>query len=96
MNIIWSPLAKTDFWRNIEYLEQEWSPKEVISFIEQVEHHIDLIRHNNVYFVKTKYKNVFKLVIVRQITLFYRVSQGNVELLRFWNNYQDLNKFKLK
>jgi hypothetical protein len=30
-------------------------------------------------------------VITKQITLFYRIIDMNhVELLRFWNNYQDL------
>lgn len=96
MKVTWSPLAKSDFWKNIEYLEKDWSSREVISFIDQVEHHIQLIKNNNIYFIKTKYNNVFKIVIIKQITLFYRVSDDNVELLRFWNNYQDLSKFKLR
>lgn len=96
MKIIWSPLAKIDYWKNIEYLENEWSPKEVISFIKEVEYNIDLLQKNNIFFVKTGYKNVYKLIIVKQVSLFYRIDDNRIELLRFWNNYQDLSKFKLK
>ena len=96
MNIIWSPLAKFDYWKNIEYLEQEWSPREVISFINEVERNIQLLKNDNVYFIATKYKNVYKIVVIKQITLFYRVVDDRIELLRFWNNYQNLKKFKLK
>ncbi|RDI12288.1 hypothetical protein DEU42_104222 [Flavobacterium sp. AG291] len=49
MKIIWSPLAKIDYWKNIEYLENEWSPKEVISFIKEVEYNIDLLQKNNIF-----------------------------------------------
>ncbi|QYJ67210.1 type II toxin-antitoxin system RelE/ParE family toxin [Flavobacterium litorale] len=96
MIIEWSPLAKSDYWKNIEYLEKNWSPKEVVSFIKEVEYHIMLLQNDTVHFTKTGYKNVFKIVVVKQISLFYRINNTTIELLRFWNNYQDLNKFKLK
>lgn len=96
MIVYWSPLAKTDFWKNIEYLEKEWSAKEVISFIEEVDYNIQLLKKNNIFFIKTGYKDVYKIVIIKQVSLFYRLANNKIELLRFWNNYQDLNKFKLK
>ena len=96
MIVEWSPLAKFDYWKNIEYLEEHWSPNEVISFINEVEYHIKLLQNNNVHFIKTNYKSVYKIVIVKQISLFYRINNQKIELLRFWNNYQDLSNFKLK
>ncbi|ALM49804.1 hypothetical protein AMR72_13360 [Flavobacterium psychrophilum] len=96
MIIYWSSLAKADYWKNIEYLEKEWSPKEVISFIKEVEYNIQLLKGNNVFFVKTGYKDVYKIVVTKQVSLFYRITDDTIELLRFWNNYQDLTKFKLK
>ena len=96
MEIIWSNPAKADYWKNIEYLENEWSPKEVISFITEVERNLELLKNNNEFFAKTGYNNVYKLIIVKQVSLFYKISTDKIELLRFWNNYQDLNKFKLR
>jgi len=96
MIIIWSPQAKVDYWKNIEYLESEWSEKEVFSFIDNVDYHLNLLQAGNVYFLSTYYKDVYKVVVVKQISLFYRIQNNKIELLRFWNNYQDLDSFKLQ
>ena len=95
MIVIWSPQAKTDYWQNIDYLELEWTFQDVLNFIEKVESTIQLISNNNTFFVSTNYKNVHKVVITKQISLYYRVMLTKIELLRFWNTYQDLENFKL-
>jgi plasmid stabilization system protein ParE len=93
--IIWSPQAKRDYWQNIDYLEAKWTFQDVLNFIEKTESTIQLIAKNNTFFVSTNYKNVHKVVITKQITLYYRITSTNIELLRFWNTYQDLENFKL-
>lgn len=95
MNIIWSSQAKKDYWQNIDYLEAEWTFQDVINFIEKVERTIDLLSMKNVEFISTNYRNVNQVVITKQITLYYRIESGKLELLRFWNNYQDLQNFKI-
>lgn len=95
MIVIWSPQAKTDYWQNIDYLELEWNFQDVLNFIEKVEYTIQLIAKNDTLFSATNYKSVHKVVITKQITLYYRVTPTTIELLRFWNTYQDLENFKL-
>ena len=95
MNVIWSPQAKKDFWNNIDYLESEWSEKTVLNFIEKVNTTIDLLKNDNVLFVKTNYKNVYKVVITKHISLYYRIENNRIDSLRFWNNFQDLENVKL-
>ena len=95
MEIIWSPQAKKDFWNNIDYLEAEWSFNVAQHFIEKVNSTIALIEIDNIHFIKTNYKNVYKVVITKHISLFYRKEKNIIQLLRFWNNYQDLENFKL-
>ena len=95
MNIIWSRQAKKDYWQNIDYLEAEWTFQDIINFIEKVERTIDLLSMKNVEFISTNYRNVNQVVITKQITLYYRIESGKLELLRFWNNYQDLQNFKI-
>lgn len=56
---------------------------------------IDLLEKGNVTFKPTDYKDTFQVPVVKQITLYYSVTDNKVELLRFWNNYQDLAKFSL-
>ena len=95
MDVIWSPQAKKDYWQNIDYLEAEWTFQDVVNFIDKVDNIIHLLLKNNIEFISTNYKNVNKVVITKQITLYYRINSKSVELLRFWNTYQDLENFKL-
>ncbi|SHG62850.1 type II toxin-antitoxin system RelE/ParE family toxin [Flavobacterium johnsoniae] len=95
MNVIWAPQAKQDFWNNIDYLETEWSEKAAQNFIDKVNTTIELLKNDNVLFIKTNYKSVYKIVITKHISLYYRIGNTNLELLRFWNTFQDTEKFKL-
>jgi len=96
MKVVWSHLAKIDYWKNIEYLEQNWTFTDVANFILEVESLINLLKTNKATFLKTNYKNVYKVVLNRQITLYYFIDNNTITLLRFWNNYQDLEHFNLK
>jgi hypothetical protein len=95
MTIHWSEPAKFDYWNNIEYLEREWTLKEVYDFMDKTDELIDLLEKGNITFKPTDYKNTYQVPVVKQITLFYNVINDKIELLRFWNNYQDLAEFSL-
>jgi hypothetical protein len=95
MTIHWSEPAKFDYWNNIEYLEREWTLKEVYDFMDKTDELIDLLEKGNITFKPTDYKNTYQVPVVKQITLFYNVINDKIELLRFWNNYQDLANFSL-
>lgn len=96
MKIEWTLASKDDYWKNIEYLESRWSEKEVLNFINEVDCSIKLLKKGNLIFKKSNYKNVYKMVILKQVTIYYSIENETIYLLRFWNNYQDLNNFKLK
>jgi hypothetical protein len=96
MKIEWTQASKIDYWQNIEYLENYWSEKEVLNFIIEVDYCLNLLTKENVAFTKSEYKNVYKMVIIKQITIYYSIKNDIIYLLRFWNNYQDLTSFKLK
>lgn len=95
ITIFWSELAKIDYWDNIEYLEKEWTLAEVYSFIDKVDQLIDLLAKDNLTFKPTNYKNTYQVPVVKQITLFYRFENNAIELLRFWNNYQNPDSLSL-
>lgn len=96
MKIEWTIASKIDYWKNIEYLENHWSEKEVFNFINEIDYSLNLLAKENVLFIKSDYSNVYKMVIKKQITLYYSIENEIIYLLRFWNNYQDLSNFKLK
>jgi hypothetical protein len=43
MKIEWTILSKDDYFKNIEYLENYWTEKEVLNFIEVVDYCINLL-----------------------------------------------------
>ena len=95
-NIIWSDIAKQDYWDNIDYLLDKWTEKEAVGFIESVDNALRLIRQNPKMFSKAGYKNIRSVVIVSQITLFYNIlDKETIELIRFWNNLQDPKRLNL-
>lgn len=90
MNIYWSIEAIDDFEKNLEYLKKEFSEKEIKLFIQKSEDIILKISENPHLFRSTDFKNVHVVPIIPVITLFYRiVSKNEIELIRFWNNYQN-------
>ena len=96
MKTEWTFASKNDYWQNIEYLENHWSEKEVLNFINEVDYSLQLLTKANVIFTKSDYINVYKMVIIKQITIYYSIENETIYLLRFWNNYQDLSNVKLK
>ncbi|MBP6587821.1 MAG: type II toxin-antitoxin system RelE/ParE family toxin [Flavobacterium sp.] len=96
MKIEWTLASKNEYWQNIEYLENHWSEKEVLNFINEIDYSLNLLAKGNVIFTKSDYPDVYKMVIIKQITIYYSIENETIYLLRFWNNYQDLSNFKLK
>ncbi|MBI1288258.1 MAG: type II toxin-antitoxin system RelE/ParE family toxin [Flavobacteriales bacterium] len=93
--IIWSPEAATDYQSNIEFLLIRWTEREAAHFIAVTNEILNLIENNPHAFRSVGYKQVRAAVILPQITLFYRVEEnGAIELIRFWNNYQNPQKLK--
>lgn len=95
LNIIWTNSAIEDYSNNIDYLEKEWTEKVIEDFIEKADNIIEKIALENLRFKPTDYENIFQVPVVKQVSLFYKLDDFNVELLPFWNNYQDPKNFSL-
>lgn len=94
-NIIWSDLALEDYIQNIFYLEKFWTNNEISNFVKKVNENIELLSYGNIIFKQTEFKNIYQIVIIKQISIYYRIENNNIYLLRFWNNYQDKNNLIL-
>ena len=94
--VIWNDLALLDYHENIDYLLKEWTEQEAIKFIDEVESLIFKLKQGNIEFKESGYQKIRECVVRKQVTLYYKhISKNKIELLRFWNNYQDVNKLKL-
>lgn len=96
VQIIWTTIARNDYWKNIEYLESEWTLQDVYNFMDKTDDLIQLLMKQNLIFKPSNYKDVFQVPVTKQITLYYKVLEDNeIELLRFWNTHQNPEKLKL-
>lgn len=95
--VFWNRLAETDYFQIIDYILLNWGETSAQNLIDQVDKIEFVLQTGNVDFELTNRKNIHRCVLLSQVTLFYK-TYGNhsVELLRFWNNYQDKRKMKLQ
>jgi plasmid stabilization system protein ParE len=94
MDLIWTNIAKEDYWSNIDYLLDEFGENKAKEFISDVERYLILVENDPYTFPFSEYRNLRYLVIVPKITLFYRIiDNSRVELIRFWNNSKNPNSF---
>ena len=94
--IRWNQLARRDYLENIDYLLLDWTEKDTQKFIDKVSEVVALLANGNVEFQNTDRIGIKRCVITKQISLFYRViDKDKIELLRFWNNNQNLKKLNL-
>ncbi|MDX6190215.1 type II toxin-antitoxin system RelE/ParE family toxin [Flavobacterium sp. Fl-318] len=95
MDVIWAPQAKKDFWNNIDYLEAEWSEKSALHFIKKVDTTIALLKNDTVLFLKTNYKNVYKIVITKHISLYYRIENETIQFTTFLEQLSRFRKIQI-
>ncbi len=96
--IIWSPLALETYRNNIEYLEKEWSEKEVRNFIDATLRKLTVLSLQPRSGILTnKRANLRHTIIHKRIILIYRckVLKREIELVRFFNTYQHPKSSKI-
>jgi hypothetical protein len=94
-NIIWSPRAKITYYQNLEYLELNWTVKEIKAFISRTEYVIKHISQSPRHYPYSQKSDTYKCILVKQVSLFYRIKQQDIELLFFWDNRQNPTKLVL-
>jgi len=93
--VVWSPLEEKDFEEILFYLQKNWDPSVIESFILITETLIEQIRLNPKQFpLIYKKKNIRKCVMTVHNTLFYRFGKESIEILRLFDNRQDPKKLK--
>jgi plasmid stabilization system protein ParE len=87
----WTSESKKTFNQNLAYLSTDWSNQVINDFLDKVEDAIKRIgQHPDLYPVHDKNLRIHKCVIHKRIILYYRiVDEFNVDLLTFWNTYQN-------
>jgi plasmid stabilization system protein ParE len=93
--VIWSPTSRITYYQILEYLVEKWTVNELEAFIDRTEEIINLICDNPLLYPYSSNSDTHRCVVVKQISLFYRIKTTNIELLVFWDNRQDPSKLLL-
>lgn len=92
--VVWTSKAKLDFNENIIFLLENWTEREARKFTKKAMSAISIIENSPYAFQETDFKNVRKVMVVKPISLYYRINQNTIELLRFWGNRKNPNQIK--
>jgi len=92
-SIRWTSRAKKDYTSILEYLNASWTNKELRKFVIKTNAALVVISNNPQAFPLSKRKNVHKCVLIKQISIYYKVNRGYIELLTFWDNRKKPRKF---
>ena len=95
MDIIWTAKARITFYRILDYLDENWTKKEIIQFTERTQIVIVAIINNPGIFPRsTKNKEIRKAFIDKNNSLFYTINvfDQKIYLLTFYDSRQDPQK----
>ena len=93
--ILWTKNALQELRETIEYLEENFSDKEINKLAQRIESTIKLISYNPDLFQKSEFDNIHKAVILKHNTMFYRIKNNTIEIVSFFSNRKSPNKKRL-
>jgi plasmid stabilization system protein ParE len=94
--LFWSNRALDDLQRIIDYLTENWTPKEVKNFAKRLDRRLILITINPRLFPATKKrKNVRRSVLSRQTVIYYKTTKDTVTVIALFYPRQHPSKLKL-
>ena len=83
--IIWTPEAEKTNDLIIDYLEKNWSKKEVVAFIEKVNSIVLHISLHPLAYRSAGKEDAREAVITKHNLLLYRITSNKIYLLYFWD-----------
>ena len=89
LEILWTSIADRKFDKITEYLLKEWNPKVTESFVKKVYDTLDtLAEFPDIGTLEHIEKGIRGFTIVKQINVFYKVSDNRFIILNFFDNRQ--------
>lgn len=90
-----SPRAKQELASVLEYLEAHWGEKTRLKFEKKLAQRLDMMAQMPHSFPKSPInKLVSNTVLIKQVSIFFSVSETHVNILSFFDNRQNPAKLK--
>lgn len=94
--VLWTDHALNELEDTFEYLENNWSEKEIVKLALKIEHTIELISKNPEMFQFSLVGNeIRQAVVMKHNTMYYRITGETIEVLSFFSNRQSQGKRSL-
>jgi plasmid stabilization system protein ParE len=90
----WTLEAVDRFQDVIDYLETEWTEREIINFIAATNNIIRLISERPRMFRKTNKRDVHEALVTPHNLLIYQVYSKHIDILTFWDTRKNPKKKK--
>jgi plasmid stabilization system protein ParE len=87
LEVFWTKRADAKFDRILDYLTVEWGERVTGAFVKKVYDFLDiLIEFPEIGSLENPSKNIRGFVIVKQITIFYKITGNEIFILNFFDN----------
>ena len=96
LDVRWTIEAEQSFEKIVKYIDEEWTFREVQSYVIKVNQLIESIRLYPYQYRKLSKYNIRIAVIGKHNSLIYRVNESDeiIELLVFWNHRNNPKRMK--
>ena len=94
--VLWTDHAISELKETIEYLEENWTERELRNFSAKLDHTIELISKTPELFPSSLEKNeIRKAVVEEHNNLYYRINENSIELVSLFSNRKNPGKKKI-
>lgn len=95
LEIHWSKRAEKQLDEIFNHLQNEWGETTTKNFAQKVYNFLNLLsEYPNLGSIENKEKQIRGFPIVKQVNLFYKIDNGRIILLSFFDNRQNPQKRK--
>lgn len=94
--ILWTDHAISELEKTIEYLENNWTEKELRNFSAKLDHTIQLISKSPELFPDSyEKKGIRRAIVEKHNNLYYRIIDNSIEIVSLFSNRQNPDKKKI-
>ena len=93
--VVFSKRARRSLEKLLVYLESKWSLKVKNEFIGKLDRCVlQISKHPESCPVSEEFPGLYKCVVTKQTTFYYRVKEKEIQVVTFYDNRQDPKKLK--
>jgi plasmid stabilization system protein ParE len=92
--VIWTPEALSSFKNILQYLQENWTEKEITNFIKATNNTVEYISKNPKMFRATNKKNVHEALVTSKNLLIYKIYPSKIDIITFWDTRRNPRKKK--